>query len=57
MYDRTVKIWTILEEDERIYQLEQREEKLNIAVWDLRLWKKTMAISLRLRRLQKMKNI
>jgi hypothetical protein len=32
MYDKTAHIWTSLEQDENIQQLEQREEKLNVAV-------------------------
>jgi hypothetical protein len=36
LYDRTAHIWTSLEEDEKIQQLEQREEKLNIVVQDLK---------------------
>jgi hypothetical protein len=49
LYDRTAHIWTSLEEDEKIQQLEQREEKLNIVVQDLKKRQKTMDISLRLK--------
>jgi hypothetical protein len=34
LYERTTQIWTSLEEDEGIQQLDQREEKLNVAVQD-----------------------
>jgi hypothetical protein len=57
LYERTTQIWTSLAEDERIQKLEQREEKLNVAVQDLKQRQKTMAISLRLRVMQEMKNL
>jgi hypothetical protein len=44
-----MQIWTILTEDERIQKLEQRKEKLNIVVQDLKQRQNKMAISLRLR--------
>jgi hypothetical protein len=44
-----VKLWTSLAEDEKIEQIEQREEKLNIAAQDLKNRHKTMSISLILR--------
>jgi hypothetical protein len=37
-----VQIWTSLAEDEGIQQLDQREEKLNVAVQDLKQRQKTM---------------
>jgi hypothetical protein len=40
LYNRTAQIWTSLKEDEKILKLEQREEKLNVVVQDLKKRKK-----------------
>jgi hypothetical protein len=53
----TAHIWTSLEEDEKIQQLEQREEKLNVVVQDLKKRQKTMDISLRMKVVQELKNL
>jgi hypothetical protein len=57
LYDRTANICNILEEYERIHKIEKREEKSNPIVQDLKKRKKKMAISLRLRAMQEMKNL
>jgi hypothetical protein len=57
LYNRTAQIWTSLEEDEKIQQLEQREEKLNVVVQDLKKRQKTMDISLRMKATQELKNL
>jgi hypothetical protein len=57
IYEMTVKIWTILEEDEGVQQLDQREEKLNVVVHDLKQRQKMMSISDMLKIMQEMKNI
>jgi hypothetical protein len=46
LYNRTTQIWTSLEKDENIQQLEKREEKLNMVVQDLKKIHKNMNISL-----------
>jgi hypothetical protein len=57
LYERTTQIWTSLEEDEGIQQLDQREEKMNVAVQDLKQRQKTMSISDRIKSMQEMKNM
>jgi hypothetical protein len=57
LYDRTANIWTGLEEDEKIHHMEKREDKLNIAVQNMKKRQKTMAISLRLKAAQDMKKL
>jgi hypothetical protein len=57
LYNRTAHIWTSLEEDEKIQQLEQREENLNVAVQDLKKRQKTMDISLRMKATEELKNL
>jgi hypothetical protein len=57
LYSRTAYIWTILEEDENIQQLEQREEKLNVVVQYLKKRQKTINISLRMKASQELKNL
>jgi len=46
LYNKTTKIWTSLEKDENIQQLEKREEKMNMEVQDLNKIQKKMNISL-----------
>jgi hypothetical protein len=57
LYDRTVHIWTSLEEDERIQQLDQRQEKVTTKVHDLKQRQKAMAILERMKSAQEMKNL
>jgi hypothetical protein len=57
LYTNTAHIWTRLEEDEKIQQLGQREEKLNVAIRDLKKSQKTMDISLRIKATRKLKNL
>jgi hypothetical protein len=57
LYNRTAHIWTSLKEDEKIQQLEQREEKLNMVVQDLKKRKNTMDISFRMKFMQELKNL
>jgi hypothetical protein len=45
LYERTTQIWTSLTEDERIQKLDQREEKMNVVVQDLKQRQKTIPIS------------
>ena len=35
-FDRNMKIWTTLEEDEKVQVLDQKEEKIRIAMQDLK---------------------
>jgi hypothetical protein len=46
-----------LAEDEGIQQLDQREEKMNVTVQDLKQRQKMMSISDRLKSAQEMKNM
>jgi hypothetical protein len=57
LYERTTWIWMSLEEDEGIQQLDQREEKVNVAVQYLKQRKKEMPISERMKVAQEMKNL
>jgi hypothetical protein len=57
LYERTTQIWTSLGEDERIQQLDQREEKINSVVQDIKQRKKEMSISYRLKRAHEMNNL
>jgi hypothetical protein len=36
LFDKTVQIWTTLEEDEKVQQLDQQEEKINVAMQQLK---------------------
>jgi hypothetical protein len=36
MFDTTAQIWTILEEYEKVQQLDKQEEKINASIQDLR---------------------
>jgi ABC-type Mn2+/Zn2+ transport system ATPase subunit len=45
LLDRTAHIWTILEEDEKVQQLDQQEEKINDAIHELKQRQKTMIIT------------
>jgi hypothetical protein len=36
LFDRTAQIWTTLEEDEKVQQLDQQEEKINTAMQELK---------------------
>jgi hypothetical protein len=53
----TAHNWTGLEQDEKIQQLEQREEKLNLTVQDLKKKQKTMDISLRMKETHELNNL
>jgi hypothetical protein len=57
LYNKIEHIWTGLEEDEKIQQLEKREEKINVVLQDLNKRHKTMDISLRMKVVQKRKNL
>lgn len=57
LYERTKQLWTSLAEDERLQKMEQREEKMNVAIQDLKEQQKTMAIPLRMRVMKEMKNL
>jgi hypothetical protein len=45
LFNRTAQIWTILEEDEKVQQLDQQEEKISTAIKELKQWQKTMNIT------------
>jgi hypothetical protein len=36
LFDRTAKLWTMLEEDDRVQKLDQQEEVIIIAIKDLK---------------------
>jgi hypothetical protein len=36
LFDRTAQIWTTLEEDEKVQQLDQQEEKINASMQELK---------------------
>jgi hypothetical protein len=57
LYERTVWIWMILEQDEGIHQLDQREDKVNIVVQYLKQRKKEMPISKRMKAAWEMKSL
>jgi hypothetical protein len=44
-FDRTTHLWTTLEEDERVQQLDQQEEKINVAMQELKQRQKAMSIT------------
>jgi hypothetical protein len=45
LFDKTVQLWTMLEEDDRIQQLDQQEEVINTAIQELKQRKKSMSIT------------
>jgi hypothetical protein len=36
LFDRTTQIWTILEEDEKVQQWDQEEERINASIQELK---------------------
>ena len=54
LFDRTVHIWTILEEDEKFQQWDQQEERINTTIQELKKWQKTMSITKHLKGTQEM---
>jgi hypothetical protein len=36
LFDRTTQIWTILEEDEKVQQWDQQEERINASIQELK---------------------
>jgi hypothetical protein len=57
LFDRTVQIWTILEEDEKVQQWDQEEERIIVAIQELNQRQKTMSIMERLKGTQGMKTL
>jgi plasmid maintenance system antidote protein VapI len=57
LYDRSMQLWTNLQEDEKLQQLEQKEEGVNTTVQELKKRKKAMNISDRLKSAQELKNL
>jgi hypothetical protein len=56
-YDKTAQMWTNMEEDEKIQQLDQKQEKITPDIQDLKQQQKAMAILERMRSAQDMKNL
>jgi hypothetical protein len=46
-----------LEEDEKVQQLDQQEEKINVAIQELKQWLKTVSITEHLKGTQEMKTL
>jgi hypothetical protein len=44
LFDKIAQLWTMLEEDDRIHQLDQQEEAINIAIQELKQRKNSMRI-------------
>jgi hypothetical protein len=36
LFDRTMQLWTMLEEDDRVQQLDQQEEEINTAIQEMK---------------------
>jgi hypothetical protein len=56
-FNKATQIWTILEEDEKVQQWDQKEERINTAIQELKQQKKTMRITECLKGTQEMKNL
>ena len=57
LFDITAQIWTTLEEDEKVQQLDQQEDKTKVAMQELKQQQKTMSITERLKGTQEMKTL
>jgi hypothetical protein len=57
LYNSTMQMWTKLQEDEKIQELDQKEGNINTAVQDLKHKHKNMAILDRMKSAQEMKNL
>jgi hypothetical protein len=45
LFDRTTQLWKMLEEDERVQQLDQQEEVISTTIQELKQWKNSMSIT------------
>jgi hypothetical protein len=57
LFDRTAQLWTTLEEDDRVQQLDQQEEEINTAIQELKQRQNSMSITERLKGAQEMKTL
>jgi DNA repair exonuclease SbcCD ATPase subunit len=57
LFDRTAQLWTTLEEDDRVQQLDQQEEEINTAIQELKQQQNSMSITERLKGTQEMKTL
>jgi predicted nucleic acid-binding Zn-ribbon protein len=57
LFDRTAQLWTMLEEDDRVQQLDQQEEVINTAIQELKQRKNSMSITERVKGMQEMKTL
>jgi hypothetical protein len=57
LFDRTAQIWTILEEDEKVQQWDQQEDKISASIQELNKQQKTMSIMELLKGTQEMKTL
>jgi hypothetical protein len=57
LYDMNSQMWTNMEEDDKIQQLDQKQEKITAYIQDLKNNKKSMDILERMRSVQDMKNL
>jgi hypothetical protein len=48
-FDRTAQLWTTLEEDDRVQQLDQQEEDINTTIQELKQQQISMRITDRLK--------
>jgi plasmid maintenance system antidote protein VapI len=57
LYNKSMQLWTNLQEDEKLQELDKKEEGVNTAVQELKQRQKVMTISDRLKSAQEMKNL
>jgi hypothetical protein len=57
LFDKTAQLWTMLEEDDRVQQLDQQEEVINTAIQELKQRKNSMSITERVKGAQEMKTL
>jgi hypothetical protein len=57
LYNKSAQLWTNLQEDGKLQELDQKEEGINTVMQELKQKKKTMTIPDRLKSAQEMKNL
>jgi hypothetical protein len=57
LFDRTSQLWTMLEEDDKVQQLDQQEEVINTAIQEMKQRKNSMSITKRVKGAQEMKTL
>jgi hypothetical protein len=57
LFDRVVKLWTKLEEDQQVQHWDQEEEKISVSIQDLKQRHKMMKITEHLKGVHDMKKL